>query len=57
MAGVRTHRGICKENVSARGPTMLSARPARFGTLPTWPSRGGSDVVAATRQIPLARNR
>ena len=48
-------RGIGKENASTRGPTMPSARPARFGTLPTWPPMGGSDVAADVRQIPLVK--
>ena len=29
-------------------PQCPTARPACFGTLPTWPPRGGSDVVAAS---------
>ena len=56
VARMRTRMGIGNENISTRSPTMPSARPARFCTLPTWPPRGGLDVVAVARQIPLARN-
>ena len=53
---MRACRGIGKENISIRGPTMPRARPVRFGTRPTWPPRGASDVAAVARQTPLARN-
>ena len=53
---MRTRRGIDKEKFSTRSLTMPSARPARFGTLPTCPLWGGWGVVVVARQILLARN-